>query len=156
MKGEPRIIAVLNDALADELTAINQYMVHSEMYDNWGYERLHKAFEKIAVDEMKHAEKLIARILFLDGQPIVSELRKFRIGANVEAMLQNDHANELGAVKTYNEAIALAVELADNGTRELVQAILKDEEGHVDFEEAQFDQIAQMGVQAYLAEQTKV
>ena len=155
MKGNPKIIAALNNALAEELTAISQYMVHSEMDDNWGYERLHKAFEKIAVDEMKHAEKLIARILFLEGKPVVSELRKFHIGTKVEAMIQNDLANELSAVKLYNEIVALSVELADNGTRDLVGSILKDEEGHVDFEEAQLDQVGQMGIQNYLAEQTK-
>ena len=155
MKGNPKIIAALNNALAEELTAISQYMVHSEMYDNWGYEKLHKKFEKTAIDEMKHAEKLIARIIFLEGRPIVSELKKFHIGADPKAMIGNDLSNELGAVKLYNELIALSVDAGDNGTREMVEGILKDEEGHVDLEEAQLDQITQMGIQNYLAEQTK-
>ena len=155
MKGNAKVIAALNGALAEELTAISQYMVHSEMYDNWGYERLHKKFEKIAFDEMKHAEKLIARIIFLEGRPVVSELRKFHIGAKADAMIKNDLATELGAVKLYNEIIALAGEAADFGTRELLESILKDEEGHVDFEEAQLDQIEQMTIANYLAEQTK-
>ncbi|MBI5526661.1 MAG: bacterioferritin [Deltaproteobacteria bacterium] len=155
MKGNPKVISALNNALAEELTAISQYMVHSEMYDNWGYERLHKKFEKTAMDEMKHAEKLIARIIFLEGRPTVSDLKKFHIGADAKAMISNDLANELGAVKLYNELVALAAELGDNGTREMVESILKDEEGHVDMEEAQLDQIGQMGIQNYLAEQTK-
>ena len=155
MKGNAEIIAALNSALAEELTAISQYIVHSEMYDNWGYARLHKSFEKTAIDEMKHAEKLIGRILFLEGIPIVSDLRKFHIGSKVDAMIQNDLNNELGAVKLYNEIIALTVKLADNGTREMVEGILKDEEGHVDFEEAELDQIAQIGMAGFLTEQIK-
>lgn len=155
MKGNPKVIAALNNALAEELTAISQYMVHSEMYDNWGYEKLHKKFEKTAIDEMKHAEKLIGRIIFLEGRPTVSELKKFHIGSEAKAMIGNDLANEIGAVKLYNELIALATDAGDNGTREMVESILKDEEGHVDLEEAQLDQIAQMGIQNYLAEQTK-
>ena len=155
MKGNEKLIKTLNSLLADELTAISQYMVHSEMYDNWGYEKLHKKFEKTAIDEMKHAEKLIARIIFLDGRPVVSELRKFHIGEEPKGMIGNDLANELAAVKLYNDLVALAVEAGDNVTRELAESILKDEEGHVDFEEAQLDQIGQMGIQTFLAEQTK-
>jgi bacterioferritin len=153
MKGNANIIVTLNALLADELTAINQYMVHSEMCANWGFERLHQAIEKRAVDEMKHAEKLIGRILFLEGMPVVSRLNELRIGAEVEGQLANDHAAEAGAVKAYNGAIAQVVQLGDNGTRDLLQAILKDEEVHIDWLEAQLDQIKQMGVQNYLAQQ---
>jgi len=153
MKGHKKLIEKLNDLLADELTAINQYMVHSEMCDNWRYERLHKADEKRAIDEMKHAEKLIARILFLEGRPTVSKLKAIKIGANVEAQHKNDLESEYGAVKSYNDGIRLATELADNGTRELLEDILQEEEEHVDWLEAQLDQIKQMGSQNYLVEQ---
>jgi bacterioferritin len=153
MKGNEKIIATLNDLLADELTAINQYMVHSEMCDNWGYERLHKAVEDRAIQEMKHAESLIARILFLEGSPTVSKLNKISIGSAVETQLKNDHAAEEIAIKGYNDGIRLAVEVGDNGTRELFESILKDEEVHIDWLEAQLDQISQMGSQNYLVEQ---
>ena len=153
MKGNDRIIARLNDLLADELTAINQYMVQSEMCDNWGYEKLHKAFEKRAIDEMKHAEKLIARILFLEGSPIVSKLNKINIGADVEAQHKNDWKSEQGAIQAYNESINLAVQVGDNGTRELLEHILTDEEAHIDWIEAQLDQIKQIGLPNYLVEQ---
>ncbi|MEM5787591.1 MAG: bacterioferritin [Syntrophobacteraceae bacterium] len=153
MKGDDRMINKLNDLLAEELTAINQYMVHSEMCDNWGYERLHKKSEKRAIDEMKHAEKLIARILFLEGRPIVTELKKINIGGDVESQHKSDLALELSAVRQYNEGIKLALEVGDNGTRELLDSILKEEEEHLDFLEAQIDQIGQMGGQNYLVEQ---
>src|SRR5512138_1961787 len=153
MKGNEKIIEQLNARLAEELTAINQYMVHAEMCDNWGYERLHKMIEKRAIDEMKHAEKLIARILFLEGRPIVSNLNKVHIGAEVPKMHQNDHAAEESAIHGYNESIRLAVEVGDNGTRELLDSILKEEEAHIDLIEAQLDQMGQMGVQNYLVEQ---
>ncbi|MFB0535352.1 MAG: bacterioferritin [Anaerolineae bacterium] len=153
MKGNERIIEKLNDLLADELTAINQYIVHSEMCANWGYERLHEADEKRAIDEMKHAEKLIARLLFLEGRPIVSNLKKINIGAEVEEQHNNDWTAEEGAIKSYNEGIRLATEVGDNGTRELLESILKDEEDHIDWLEAQLDQIGQMGIQNYLVEQ---
>jgi bacterioferritin len=153
MKGNDRITATLNDLLADELTAINQYMVQSEMCDNWGYEKLHKAIEKEAIDEMKHAEKLIGRILFLEGSPTVSRLNPIHIGSDVPAFLQNNWNAEAGAVKAYNAAIKLATELGDNGTRELLDAILKDEEAHIDWIEAQRDQVGQMGIGPYLSEQ---
>jgi len=153
MKGNNKIIETLNNLLSDELTAINQYIVHSEMCANWGYEKLHEADEKRAIDEMKHAEKLIGRILFLEGIPIVSQLKKITIGADVEAQHKNDWAAEEGAVKAYNAGIALAVEVGDNGTRELLDSILKDEEVHIDWLEAQLDQIKQMGIQNYLVEQ---
>ncbi len=153
MKGDEKIIAKLNDLLADELTVINQYMVHSEMCENWGYERLHKSSEKRAIQEMKHAEKLIGRILFLDGLPTVSNLKKINIGSTVEIQHQMDLASEIGGHANYNDGIKLAAELGDSGTRELLESILKEEEEHIDFLEAQLDQIKQMGPQIYLVEQ---
>ena len=151
MKGNPKLIEVLNALLADELTAINQYMVHSEMCDNWGYEKLHKLIEKRAITEMKHAEKLIGRILFLEGVPVVSELKALHIGAEVPQMVANDHDAEIAAVKSYNLAIALAGDVKDYATREILEQILKDEDGHVDEIEALRDQIAQMGLQVFLS-----
>ncbi len=153
MKGDEKVINVLNTQLADELTAINQYIVHSEMCSNWGYMNLHDVVEKRAIQEMKHAEMLIARILFLEGKPVVSALNKINIGADVKSQLENDCAAETDAIKTYNEAIKLARDLGDNGSRELLISILKDEEDHLDWLEAQLDQIAQMGIQNYLVEQ---
>jgi len=155
MKGNEKIIAQLNGFLADELTAINQYIVHSEMCANWGYGKLHGKIEKRAIEEMKHAEKLIARILFLEGLPVVSNLKKMNIGANVEAQLKNDLAAEMGAIKDYNDGVRLCLELGDNGTRELIDANLHDEEEHLDWLEAQLDQIAQMGLQNYLLGQAE-
>ncbi len=153
MKSNEKIIESLNARLAEELTAINQYMVHAEMCDNWGYKHLAKAVEKRAIDEMKHAEKLIARILFLDGRPIVSNLNQIFIGNEVPKIHENDHGAELGAVESYNESIRLAAELGDNNTRVLLESILKDEEDHIDWIEAQLDEIKQIGVQNYLAQQ---
>jgi len=153
MKGNPKVIKKLNDLLADELTAINQYMVHSEMCDNWGYGKLHEKIEKRAIDEMKHAEKLIARIIFFDGAPTVSKLNKINIGKNVEMQLKGDWTAEQEAIEHYNAAIKVAVECADNGTREILEDILEDEEDHIDWIEAQLDQIKQMGIQNYLVEQ---
>ncbi len=153
MKGNDRIIERLNALLADELTAINQYMVQSEMCANWGYERLHKAIEKRAIGEMKHAEKLIGRIIFLEGSPTVSRLNTIDIGGDVTTQHENDRKAEEGAVRAYNEGIRLAVEVGDNGSRELLESILKDEEEHIDWIEAQLDQIKQMGIQNYLVEQ---
>ena len=153
MKGDPKVLRKLNDLLADELTAINQYMVHSEMCENWGYGKLHAAIEKRAIQEMKHAEALIARILFLEGKPTVSELKKIHIGADVLAQLKSDWGAEAGAIKSYNAAIKLAAQANDGGTREFLDGILKDEEAHIDWIEAQLDQIKQMGIQIYLTEQ---
>ena len=153
MKGNEKVLAQLNYFLADELTAISQYMVHSEMCANWGYQHLHKAIEKRAIDEMKHAEKLIGRILFLEGKPVVSELNQIHIGETVDAQLQNDLDAEAGAIKSYNEAIRLCLELGDGGSRELIEANLHDEEDHLDWLEAQLDQINQMGLQNYLQAQ---
>jgi bacterioferritin len=154
MKGNEKIIDILNYLLADELTATNQYMVHAEMCDNWGYKRLAEYIEKRAITEMKHAEKLIARILFLEGIPIVSHLHPMAIGADVQAQFKNDQASEEGAVKAYNEAVKLAYDLSDGGTRILLESILKDEEEHLDWLEMQSDQISHMGFKMYLVEQT--
>jgi len=153
MKGNQKVLKTLNALLADELTAINQYMVHSEMCNNWRYERLHKATEKRAIEEMKHAEQLIARMLFLEGAPTVSKLNDIRIGPDVEAQFGIDHEAEVGAIAAYNAGIKQAVELGDNGTRQLLESILKDEEAHIDWIEAQQDQVRQMGIQTYLTEQ---
>ena len=155
MKGNEKIIAVLNDFLADELTAISQYMVHSEMCANWGYDKLHQAVEKRAIGEMKHAEKLIGRILFLEGQPVVSNLKKMDIGATVEAQLKHDLEAEAGAIQAYNDGIRLCLELGDSGSRELIEDNLEDEEEHLDWLETQLDQINQMGPQNYLLAQIK-
>ena len=153
MKGNDRMIATLNELLADELTAIHQYMVQSEMCANWGYARLHKAIEKEAIDEMKHAEKHIARILFLEGRPAVGRVNAINVGTDIPSILHNNWDAEAGAVHAYNEAIRVAVEVGDNGTREMLESILKDEETHIDWIETQRDQIGQMGVQTYLTEQ---
>ena len=155
MKGNEKVIAQLNGFLVDELTAINQYIVHSEMCANWGYGKLHGKVEKRAIEEMKHAEKIIARILFLEGVPVVSNLKKISIGASVEAQLKNDLAAEAGAIQAYNDGIRLCLELGDNGTRELIDANLHDEEEHLDWLEAQLDQVAQMGLQNYLLGQAE-
>lgn len=154
MKGNAKIIENLNFLLEDELTAINQYIVHSEMCANWGYTRLHKTVEKRAVEEMKHAEKLIGRILFLDGVPLVAGLNKVKVGALVENQLKNDLFAEDHTLKIYNEGIHLATKLTDSGTRELLEGILKEEEQHIDWLEAQLSQIKQMGIQNYLLDQT--
>jgi bacterioferritin len=153
MKGNDNIIAVLNDLLADELTAISQYMVHSEMCSNWGYEKLHKAIEKQAKDEMHHAEWLIKRILFLEGTPVVSKLKSMIIGNDVLSIIGNDQEAEHAAVRVYNSAIKLAHEVDDQATADLLTEILKMEEEHVDWAEQQRAQIEQMGLQNYLSNQ---
>jgi bacterioferritin len=153
MKGDPKIIEQLNMRLSEELAAISQYMVHSEMDDNWGYAKLHDTVEKRAVDEMKHAEKLIGRILFLEGKPVVSNLAKIFIGEDVPKQIQNDHEGEAAAIKGYNDTIRMAAEAGDNGTKELLDSILQDEERHIDLLEAQADQIQQMGLQNFLEAQ---
>jgi bacterioferritin len=155
MKGNQKLLAVLNDRLADELTAINQYMVHSEMCENWGYGKLHIAIRKQAMDEMHHAEWLIERIIFLEGMPTVSKLNNIKIGKTVSDMIHNDDLDELDAVRTYNEAIILAREVADVGSVELLTKILKMEEGHVDWADIQLAQIAQMGIENYLVNQAE-
>ena len=153
MKGNPKLIQTLNALLADELTAISQYMVHSGMCENWGYDKLHDDFQKRAIDEMKHAEKLIGRVLFLEGTPVVSNLLAMRIGADVPAQLENDHAAEERAIKGYNAAIVVAGEAADFATRELFEEILKDEDRHIDRIESLQDQVRQMTVGVFLSTQ---
>jgi len=153
MKGDDKLIKTLNDLLADELTAISQLMVHSEMCDNWGYEKLHKKIEKQAVDEMHHAEWLIGRILFLEGMPVVTKLNEMKIGKTVLEMFTNDENAELGAIKAYNAGIALASEVGDESTGDLLTTILKMEEGHHGWAKKQRTQIEQMGLENYLSNQ---
>ena len=153
MKGNDKIIVALNQLLADELTAISQYMVHSEMCDNWGYEKLHKAIEGQAMDEMHHAEWLIARIIFLEGMPIVSRLNPLKIGKTVPEIIGYDKEAELAAVHAYNNAARLAHEVDDQATVDLLIKNLKMEEDHEDWGEKQESQIEQMGLQDYLANQ---
>jgi bacterioferritin len=153
MKGEEKVIATLNSLLADELTAINQYMVHAEMCENWGYDKLGEVIQKRAVEEMKHAEKLIARIVFLEGTPIVSELRKMHIGADVPKMFASDHVLESDAIKAYNLGIRVCGDANDFATREILERILNDEDKHIDDIEEVRDQIEQMGVQFFLSTQ---
>lgn len=153
MKGDPKLIEVLNSLLADELSAINQYIVHAEMCEDWGYGKLHEGFEKRAIDEMKHAEKLIGRILFLGGTPVVTNLKEIRIGDAVPAQVQNDLFSEQGAIKAYNDAIELAGELRDHATRDLLIQILKEEDSHMDELEELQDQIEQMTLPIFLTTQ---
>jgi bacterioferritin len=154
MKGNDKLLTVLNQLLADELTAISQYMVHSEMCESWGYDRLHGAIEAQAKDEMHHAEWLIQRILFLEGVPVVSKLNPIRIGKDVVEIIGTDQDAELAAVRAYNAGIRLAREVDDQSTADLLTRILKMEEGHVDWAETQRDQIEQMGLVNYLTNQT--
>jgi bacterioferritin len=153
MKGNKKLLTILNSLLADELTAINQYMVHSEMCENWGYSKLHMAIRKQAMDEMHHAEWLIERMIFLEGSPTVSKLNTIKIGKTVSDMIGNDNADELDAVRAYNDAIKLAREVDDQGTVDLLTKILKMEEDHVDWAEIQRAQIEQMGIENYLVNQ---
>ncbi|MBN1189207.1 MAG: bacterioferritin [Dehalococcoidales bacterium] len=153
MKGDQKVIDALNSLLADELTAVNQYIVHSEMCENWGYEKLHTSIEKRAIDEMKHAEKLIARILFLEGIPIVSKLNDIHIGQDVPKMFANDHVSEADAIKSYNAGIQVCGEAKDFATRGLLKSILDDEDRHIDEIEGVQDEIGQMGIQIFLSTQ---
>ena len=155
MKGNEKLLIVLNQRLADELTAINQYMVHSEMCENWGYGKLHLAIRKQAMDEMHHAEWLIERIIFFDGSPTVSKLNNIKIGKTVSEIISNDDKDELDAVRNYNDAIKLAHEVGDEGSVELLTKILKMEETHVDWAEKQRAQIDQFGLENYLANQAE-
>ena len=152
MRGNEQVIAKLNEGLREELTAINQYLVHAEMCHNWGYHRLGDFIRKQSIGEMKHAEELLERIIFLDGVPKMDPL-PLTIGQDVKAQLRNDLDLELKAVVMYNEAIKVAREAGDNTSRELFERLLKDEEEHVDFLEAQHHQIAQLGFERYLAQQ---
>ncbi|MFZ3069512.1 MAG: bacterioferritin [Anaerolineaceae bacterium] len=151
MKGNEKVLATLNDLLSDELTAINQYIVHAEMAKNWGYPVLHGTIEKRAIEEMKHAEEHIARILFLDGVPVVSELKAIHIGNDVPTIFANDHASEFEAIQKYNAAIKVSVEVGDNGTKEMLDDILVDEEDHIDYIETEQSKIEQMGLAFYLS-----
>lgn len=153
MKGSDKVISVLNLLLADELTAVDQYMVHAAMNANWGYKKLHDYIEKRAIEEMKHAERLIDRILFLEGAPVVSELNPMHIGSKIPEMFDNDHSAEATAIKSYNSAIKIAGEESDFATREILESILTDEDHHIDDIEANQDQIAQMTLPIYLSEQ---
>ena len=155
MKGNQQVIETLNSLLARELTVVSQYMVHAEMCDNWGYRKLHETIQKRAVTEMKHAETLIGRIIFLEGVPVVSELQKMHIGADVPKMFTNDHEAELDAVRQYNAGILVCGDAKDYATREILEHILDDEDGHVDDIEEVQDQIAQMGIQVFLSTQVK-
>jgi bacterioferritin len=152
MKGNPDVINQLNHGLRDELTAINQYFVHAEMCHNWGYHRLGGIIRKQSIDEMKHAEALIERILFLDGTPSMEPL-PLNIGQNVREQLERDLGLEQGAVATYNEAIRICREAGDNASRELFEKLLKDEEGHVDWLETQLHMVQEVGYERYLAQQ---
>ena len=153
MKGNEKVIAYLNEVLKAELTAISQYFLHAEMMENWGYKKLAALTKKESIDEMRHAEKLIERILFLDGAPRLDELFPLRIGQSVKEQLTNDLAVELEAVPRLNKAINEAVAQADNGSRDLFESILTDEEEHVDFLEAQLHMIEEMGYDNYLVTQ---
>lgn len=153
MKGQQEMLSMLNEMLKAELAAINQYILHAEMCEDWGFVKLHEIIEARAITEMRHAESLIGRILFLEGQPIVSELDNINIGSTVEKMHKNDWDSEKYAIDMYNEAIALATKLGDNGSKVLIESILEEEEEHIDWIEEQFDQIEQMGKQNYLSGQ---
>src|SRR6476620_4838721 len=152
MKGDPKVITVLNEVLKAELTAINQYFLHAEMCENWGYQKLAKHMRKESIEEMRHAEKLMERILYLDGTPNMTDHFKINIGPNVKAQLQNDLNVEYDAVKRLNRGVALCVQVVDNGSRDLMESILTDEEEHIDWLEAQLHAISEMGIENYLAQ----
>lgn len=153
MRGNAKVIAQLQEALKEELTAINQYFLHAEMCENWGYKHLGNYIKKQSIDEMKHAEKLIERILFLDGVPSISEAMHLNVGQNVKAQLENDLALEVNAVSMYNNSIRIAREEGDNASRELFEKLLRDEEQHVDWLEAQVHQMNEVGYERYLSRQ---
>lgn len=150
MKTNEKVIATLNSLLKEELTAINEYFVHAEMAEDWGYEVYGEKEEKTSIDEMKHAEELIARILFLGGRPIVTEMSEIRIGKDLPSMLENDRLLEQGGIDAYNAAIKVMVEEKDNGSKQLLEEILAQEEEHIDYFEEQLGQIEQMGLPYYL------
>ena len=153
MKGKSEVIAVLSSALKEELAAINQYMLHAEMQENWGYPKLSKATKAQSIGEMKHAEQLMERILFLEGMPQMDEMEKLSIGKNVKQQIENDLALEKGAVASYNKYIETCRKVSDNATADFLIAILKDEEDHVDQLETQLELITQLGLENYLVEQ---
>jgi bacterioferritin len=155
MQGNAKVIALLNEALKEELTAINQYFIHAEMCENWHYTRLGEFIKKQSIDEMKHAESLIERILFLDGAPSMTDPMQIAIGQNVKAQLESDLKLEIAAVAMYNHAIQVSRDEGDNASRELFERLLKDEEEHVDWLEAQVHQIKEIGYERYLTQQIK-
>ncbi|MEI2639265.1 MAG: bacterioferritin [Microthrixaceae bacterium] len=152
MKGDAEVIEFLNEALTAELTAINQYFIHAKMNSNWGYKRMAKRFYEDSIDEMKDAEKLIDRILYLDGVPNLQRYGTVAVGEDVEEQLQLTLATEQAAVERYNRGVILAREKGDNGTRELLESRLVDEEEHLDWVESQLKIISDVGVQHYLAQ----
>jgi bacterioferritin len=152
VRGSPKVLEELNKALREELTAINQYFLHAEMCENWGYEKLSEYIKRQSIGEMKHAESLMERILFLDGTPSMKPL-ELTVGKNVREMLQSDLDLEISAVKEYNQAIQVAVAEKDNGSRDLFVQLLKDEEDHVDWLEAQMHMIKEVGYERYLTMQ---
>ncbi|MEJ5369671.1 MAG: bacterioferritin [Bryobacteraceae bacterium] len=155
MKGDPKVLEYLQEVLTAELTAINQYFLHAEMLENWGYERLAKITKKESIEEMRHAEALLHRMLYLEGSPNMARLFDLHIGQNVKQMIENDLELEYKAVPRLNKAINAAVEAGDNGSRDLFESILKDEEHHIDFLEAQLHMIQEMGYENYVAQQMK-
>lgn len=155
MKGSPKVIDLLNEVLTNELTAISQYFLHARMCENWGYERLWHKIKHEAIDEMKHADQVIARILFLDGLPNLQRLGKLNVGQTVEEQLRSDLAVELNAIPVLNRGIETCRAEGDNGTAELLEDILVEEEEHANFLEAQLTLIRQIGLQNYLSEQVK-
>lgn len=150
MKSNEKVIDALNKLLREELTAINQYMVHAEMAEDWGYAVFSKREKQTAIDEMKHAEALIERILFLEGEPCVSQLDKIMIGKDMASILENDNILETGAVASYNQAVQVMIAEKDSGTKQVLEEILAQEEGHLDWFEEQQDQLDQMGLPYYL------
>jgi len=155
MKGNDQVIDILNEVLTGELTAINQYFIHAKMCHNWGYERLHKKVRAESIDEMKHAEALIERVLYLDGVPNIQRLWKVQVGQTVKEQLNADLGVEKKAIELLNRGVELARSLADNGSRELLEKILVSEEEHADWLEAQLTLIEQTGEANYLAQQIK-
>ena len=153
MKGKPEVLEVLAEMLKEELGAINQYFLHAEMCENWGYKRLSGYIKKQAVGEMKHAEILIERLLFLEGMPNMGDLPKLNIGKDVRQQIENDLAVEKNAVAEYNKAVATCRRVSDNASADLLQTLLEDEEEHVDFLETQLSLIDSVGLQNYLAQQ---
>lgn len=153
MQGNAKVIAALNEALKEELTAINQYFLHAEMVENWHYKKLADHIRKESIDEMRHAELLIERILFLDGLPNMTELMQLSVGSNVQAQIESDLKLEVNAVAMYNRFVQLARDEGDNASRELFERLLRDEETHVDWLEAQVHQIKELGYERYLSQQ---
>ncbi len=153
MKGKPDVIDVLAKMLKEELGAISQYFIHAEMCETWGYKKLSEHTKKEAINEMKHAEKLIERILFLEGMPNLNDMPKLAVGKDVKSQFQNDLALEKNAVTEYNSSIATCRKAGDNASADILQVILADEEEHVDFLEEQLSLIDSIGIQNYLAQQ---